>query len=113
MKEMILGTSNVSFTAKPNRVVKTVCIKSNLSSNPYANMEFEVDTLPQDYGYQFTHEIGNPVPIWLFKRQRVPQPFGEGFSKGKFEISYPYMETENLFLTAKNFLQQYQVYQIP
>ena len=63
MKEMILGTSNVSLTAKPNRVVKTVCIKSNLSSNPYAKMEFEIDTLPQDYGYQYTHEIGNPVPI--------------------------------------------------
>ena len=63
MKKMILGTSNVFLTAKPSLVVKAVCIKSNLPSDPYAKMEFEVDTLPQDYGYQFTHEIGNPVPI--------------------------------------------------
>ena len=39
MKEMILETSNASLTAKPNRVVKMVCIKSDLSSDSYAKME--------------------------------------------------------------------------
>lgn len=63
MKEMILETSNASLTAKPNRVVKMVCIKSDLSSDSFAKMEFEVDTSPKGYGYHFTHETGNLVPI--------------------------------------------------